>query len=77
MLSCSTSQTGKTPAKSPALFQRSLLGLFEESDEERNKREKIDNLRNASIDLDLKQERSLNLLQATQLAEKQSLNSLF
>jgi len=54
-----------------------LLGFTQESDTEREKREKLDGLRKASINLDLQQERSLNLLQATQLAEKQSLNRLF
>ena len=54
-----------------------LLGLFEENDEERQKRTQLDNLRSASLDLEQSQARSLNLLQATQLAEKQSLNSLF
>ncbi len=54
-----------------------LLGLFEESDTEREQRESLDNLRVRAIDQDAAQNNSLNLLQATQLVEKQNLKSLF
>ena len=53
--------------------QAVLLGLFEESDEERRKREDLDTLKTAAIDQDLAQNRALNVLQRTQLAERQKL----
>ena len=54
-----------------------LLGLFEESEDERSQREKSDALKRQALDQRQTQSKSLNLLQATQLAEKQSLNNLF
>lgn len=54
-----------------------LLGLFEESDEERQKREQLDQMRLKSIDQNLSQAKSLNLLQATQLAERKQIERLF
>ncbi len=57
--------------------QAVLLGLANESDEERTQREALDNLRSTALDQDLAQTQSLNLLQATQLQEKQELNNLF
>lgn len=56
--------------------QAVLLGLFDESEEELAQRERLDNLRNRSIDLGVSQNRSLNVLQATQLKERQKLNNL-
>ena len=53
-----------------------LLGLFEESDDERAKREKLDQARYGALDNNMAQSRSLNLLQATQLAERQKLSRL-
>lgn len=50
-----------------------LLGLFEESDAERARREELDTLRRAAIDSDLTGQRSVNLLQSAQLAQRQSL----
>lgn len=50
-----------------------LLGLFEESDAERARRNELDTLRTAAIDSDLAQQRSVNLLQSAQLAQRQSL----
>ena len=54
-----------------------LLGLFSESDDERKKREGLDHLRDRSLELDSAQSRSANLLQASQLAQRQKLERLF
>ncbi len=54
-----------------------LLGLVEESEEDRASREASDTLRLQAIDQDLSQNQALNLLQSTQLAERQSINNLF
>ncbi len=56
--------------------QAVLLGLFEESDAEKQKREQLDAIRITSIDQDLAQQKSLNVLQRTQLQEKQKVNQL-
>ncbi|PCI55951.1 MAG: hypothetical protein COB36_03920 [Alphaproteobacteria bacterium] len=56
--------------------QAVLLGLFEESDAEKKKREQLDALRLTSIDQDLAQQKSLNVLQRTQLQEKQKITRL-
>lgn len=50
-----------------------LLGLFEESEEEKEARDRLDALRSASLDLSLSQNQGLNVLQRTQLEEKQQL----
>lgn len=50
-----------------------LLGLFQESDAERARRDQIDGLRTAALASDLGQRRSVNLLQSTQLAQRQAL----
>lgn len=57
--------------------QAVLLGLFDESDEERTRREELDNLRLAALDQDASQTRALNVLQRTQLAERQKLARQF
>ena len=57
--------------------QAVLLGLFDETEEELAQREALDNLRLSALDLGQAQNTSLNLLQATQLSERQSLNNLF
>ncbi len=54
-----------------------LLGLFDETQDELRRREELDQLRNSALDLEFSQRRGLNLLQATQLAERQNLNRLF
>lgn len=54
-----------------------LLGFFDESDAERDRRERLDQTRNTALDNNLAQTRSLNLLQATQLAERQKLSRYF
>lgn len=53
-----------------------LLGLFEESEEERKERERLDTLRTRAIDLDISTNRSRNVLEATQLAQQQQLERL-
>lgn len=54
-----------------------LLGMFVESDAERAKREQLDALKSAAIDNDLAQQRSINVLQATQLAERNNLKRYY
>ncbi len=56
--------------------QAVLLGMFEESDSEKAKREGLDNLRLNAIDSDLSQRKSLNVLQRTQLQERQRLGRI-
>ncbi len=53
-----------------------LLGMFSESDEERANREKLDALRSQAIDQNIGQQQQLNLLQQTQLKEKQYVDYL-
>ena len=54
-----------------------LLGLFEESEEEKKKRDKLDKLRFKSINQNVKNKKSLNLLQTTQLKQKYDLENLY
>ena len=54
-----------------------LLGLFDETEDELARREQLDNLRNKALNVNEAQSRSLNLLQATQLSERNNLNRLF
>ncbi len=56
--------------------QAVLLGLFEESEEERQEREALDNLRLNALDTDLAQRKRLNVLQQTQLKERQKLSNV-
>ena len=56
--------------------QAVLLGLFEESDAEKKKREQLDTLRLNAIDQGLGQRTSLNVLQRTQLQEKQKISQI-
>lgn len=56
--------------------QAVLLGLFDETEEDLAQRERLDNLRNRASDLGLAQSNSLNVLQRTQLQERQKLNAL-
>lgn len=57
--------------------QAVLLGLFDESDDERVKREELDSLRLTALDQNIGQSRALNVLQRTQLAERQRLARQF
>lgn len=50
-----------------------LLGLFEESEDEKQKRENLDNLKRSAIDQDLQNRTATNTLRRTQLVEKQRL----
>lgn len=56
--------------------QAVLLGLFDESEGERADREKLDTLRLSAIDSDLAAQKQSNLLELTQLAERQKLERL-
>jgi hypothetical protein len=51
-----------------------LFGLFEESDEQREERERLDSLRTRALDLSLANQNSLNILQRSQLAARQKLD---
>lgn len=57
--------------------QAVLLGLFDETQDELSRREQLDNLRSRSLDLNASQTSSLNLLQATQLQQRNNLSRLF
>lgn len=50
-----------------------LLGMFEESETERSQREKLDALRNQALDSQQEEEKRINILQRTQLQERQNL----
>ena len=65
--------SGITPNSSGSA-QAVLLGLFEESEGERAQREEIDNLRTRALDLGESQRASVNVLQRTQLQERQRLD---
>lgn len=54
-----------------------LLGMFDESDTERKKRESIDKIRLSALDQKLSQNNSINILQRTQLAQRQRLQRQF
>ena len=54
-----------------------LLGLFEESEQEKLKREQLDNLRNQAGRLDVEGRHSLNLLELTSQAERRNLELLY
>ncbi len=54
-----------------------LLGLFEESEQEKLKREQLDNLRNQSAQMDVEGRHSLNLLELTSQAERRNLELLY
>ncbi len=56
--------------------QAVLLGMFEESEDEQREREALDTLRERSIDQDLSQARALNVLQRTQLEEKNKISEI-
>ncbi len=54
-----------------------LLGLFDESDQERKRREELDVMKTSALDQNYSNLRSMNLLQATQLAERQKLSRYY
>lgn len=53
-----------------------LLGLFEESETEKEERERLDNIRLSAIDQDLDSLQRKNLLEVSQLAERQRLQRI-
>ena len=53
--------------------QAVLLGLFDESEEELEQRSRLDQLKSTALSQGLSQQNSLNILQATQLRERQNL----
>ncbi len=53
-----------------------LLGYFDESDQGRQQRESLDNLKKAAIDQNLNDQQRLNMLQLTQIKEKNKINRL-
>lgn len=61
----SSSDSGSTQAV--------LLGLFDESDDDRAERSRIDELRNRALNQDVSARSRLNILQQSQLQEKQRL----
>ena len=55
--------------------QAILLGLFDESEAELAERQQLDSLKTAALDQDYAQSQSLNVLQRTQLQQRQQLSS--
>lgn len=55
--------------------QAVLLGLFDETEDELARRNQLDNLRNTALGVDLTQQKNLNVLQRTQLQERQQLQN--
>lgn len=53
-----------------------LLGLFDESDNQREERERLDALRFGAIDQNIANQRRLNLIQRTQLQQRQDIGRL-
>lgn len=68
-----SSGTGSTGGSAQAV----LLGLFDETEDDLKARESLDTLRNTALDLDVSQNKSVNVLQATQLAERNKLQRLY
>ena len=60
-------------ANSSGSAQALLLGMFDESEDEKRQRETLDNLRFNALDQDIEQRQRMNVLQRTQLAEKQKI----
>ncbi len=53
-----------------------LLGLFDETDADRQERERLDSLRFGAIDQNINQQRRLNVIQRTQLQQSQNIKRL-
>ncbi len=53
-----------------------LLGLFDETERDRNDSARLDQLRMAALDQSLGDQRALNVLQRTQLQERQALSRI-
>lgn len=60
-------------ANSSGSAQAVLLGLYDESESERSRREELDTLRYGALDQGLAQRNSTNVLERTQLAQQQQL----
>lgn len=65
-----SSGTGSSGGSAQAV----LLGLFDEFDDERAQREHMDNLRLGAVNLGVAQQERINVLQRTQLAEKNKIS---
>ena len=68
--SAGASGTGSSDGSGRAI----LLGLFDESDEERAQRESLDTLKSKAIDTNINQQKRINTLQLSQLKEKNNLS---
>jgi len=66
---------GRGVASGDGSSEAVLLGLFEESDAERESRERLDKLRTQVIDQNLAQQSRVNTLQRTQIAARNSLSN--
>jgi hypothetical protein len=62
-------------ANSSGSAQAVLLGLFDESEEEKQQREALDKLKEQALDLDLNQQSRINTLQRSQLQQRQNLQN--
>ncbi len=56
--------------------QAVLLGLFDETEDELNERQVLDTLRTRALDLSLSNNNAINILQRTQLQERQKLSRI-
>lgn len=57
--------------------QAILLGLFDENEDQRVERDRLDTLKLNALDQNIAQQKRLNVLQASQLAEKEGIRRLF
>ena len=57
--------------------QAILLGLFNESEQDAADRARLDQLKTTALDQNIDQTKRLNVLQASQLAEKENIGRLF
>ena len=62
-------------ASSGGSAQAVLLGLFEESEDEKVQRDKLDSLRLGALDQNQDQQKRFNVIQRTQLQERQKINN--
>jgi len=53
-----------------------LLGMFEESEDEKRRRKELDRLRNSAIDSDLAYRRNVNILNASAARDRNNINAL-
>ena len=69
-------ETGASGITQSGSSEAVLLGLFEESEAEKAERAQLDSLRLSAIDQDIAQQNRLNVLQQTQLQQRQNLNQI-